>query len=86
MKNQLNGERDLSALSMFAEELKLARASAGLTQDQLADQIHNHPSLVARIETCRSVPTLDFARRCDEVLGTNGVLARMQPQAKWSSP
>jgi transcriptional regulator with XRE-family HTH domain len=82
MKSQLNGERDLSALAMFADELKLARAAAGLTQEQLADKIHNHPSLIARIETCRSVPTLDFARRSDEALGTNGVLARMQPQAK----
>ena len=36
MKRQLNGERDLSALAMFAEELKLARAAAGLTQEQLA--------------------------------------------------
>jgi transcriptional regulator with XRE-family HTH domain len=67
---------------MFAEELKLARAAAGLTQEQLGNKIHNHPSLIARIETCRAVPTLDFARRCDEALGTNGVLARMQPQAK----
>jgi transcriptional regulator with XRE-family HTH domain len=82
MKRQLNGERDLSALAMFAEELKLARAAAGLTQEQLADKIHNHPSLIARIETCRAVPTLDFARRCDEALATSGVLARMQPQAK----
>lgn len=82
MKSQLNGENDLSALAMFADELKLARASAGQTQEQLADKIHNHPSLIARIETCRAVPTLDFARRCDEALGTNGVLARMQPQAK----
>jgi transcriptional regulator with XRE-family HTH domain len=82
MKRQADGERDLSALAMFAGELKLGRAAAGLTQEQLADTIHNHPSLIARIETCRAVPTLDFARRCDEALGTNGVLARMQPQAK----
>jgi transcriptional regulator with XRE-family HTH domain len=82
VKRQPSGERDLSALAMFAEELKLARATAGLTQEQVADKIHNHPSLIARIETCRAVPTLDFARRCDEALGTNGVLARMQPQAK----
>jgi transcriptional regulator with XRE-family HTH domain len=82
VKRQPNGERDLSALAMFAEELKLARAAAGLTQEQLADTIHNHPSLIARVETSRAVPTLDFARRCDEALATNGVLARMQPQAK----
>jgi transcriptional regulator with XRE-family HTH domain len=82
MKNQPDGRQDTSALQMFADELKLARAAAGLTQEQLAERVYCHPSLVARIETCRAVPTLDFARRCDEALSTNGVLARMQPQAK----
>jgi transcriptional regulator with XRE-family HTH domain len=82
MKSQPDSRRDISALKMFADELKLARAAAGLTQEQLAEKVYCHPSLIARIETCRAVPTLDFARRCDEALCTNGVLARMQPQAK----
>jgi transcriptional regulator with XRE-family HTH domain len=82
VKRQPDGRQDISALKMFADELKLARAAAGLTQEQLAERVYCHPSLIARIETCRAVPTLDFARRCDEALSTNGVLARMQPQAK----
>jgi transcriptional regulator with XRE-family HTH domain len=82
VKKQSDGGQDASALKMFADELKLARAAAGVTQEQLAERVYCHPSLIARIETCRAVPTLDFARRCDEALSTNGVLARMQPQAK----
>lgn len=60
-------------------------AAAGLTQEQLAAAVFCHPSLIARIETCRAVPTLDFARRSDQVLATNGVLTGMQPQATRAS-
>jgi transcriptional regulator with XRE-family HTH domain len=76
MKSQPDSRRDISALKMFADELKLARAAAGITQEQFAEKVYCHPSLIARIETCRAVPTLDFARRCDEVMRTNGVLAK----------
>lgn len=68
---------DRSWLALFAEELKIARSRAGLSQEQLADQIGYSASLVAKIETRRGVPTLDFAARCDEVLATGEALARM---------
>ena len=68
---------DRSWLALFAEELKIARSRAGLSQDQLADLIGYSASLVAKIETRRGVPTLDFAARCDEALGTGEALARM---------
>lgn len=79
---QPDEKQDISALKMFADELKLARAAAGVTQEKLAERVYCHPSLIARMETCRASPTLDFARRCDDALSTNGVLSRMQPQAK----
>jgi transcriptional regulator with XRE-family HTH domain len=83
---------DRSWLALFAEELKLARAGAGRSQEQLADEIGYSASLVAKIETCRGVPTLDFARRCDEALGTGGTLARIHkflgkaPFPSWFRP
>jgi len=83
---------DLSWVALFAEELKLARATAGLSQEQLADKIGYSASLVAKIETCRGVPTLDFANRCDEALATTGALARMHrflgraPFPSWFRP
>lgn len=72
-----NRDFDLSLVTLFAEELKLARARAGLPQEQLADKIGYSASLVAKIETTRGAPTLDFATRCDDVLGMPGSLARM---------
>jgi transcriptional regulator with XRE-family HTH domain len=70
---------DHPVLGLFAAELKLARAAAGMSQEQLAGQIAYSPSLVALVETGRRVATADFARRCDDALGTGGLFARMQP-------
>jgi transcriptional regulator with XRE-family HTH domain len=66
-----------SALSVFASELQSARAGLRLSQDQLADKIAYSKSLVAMVESCRRVPSLDFARRCDAALQTGGTLARL---------
>jgi transcriptional regulator with XRE-family HTH domain len=70
---------DVSATAMFSEELRRARATAGLTQDQLADKIAYSNSLVACVETGRRAPSADFATRADDALGTGGLLSRLQP-------
>jgi len=71
--------KDRSALAVFAGELKLARARAGLSQDQLADKVAYSSSLVAMVEGCRRVPSRDFSQRCDEALETGGALTRLHP-------
>jgi len=68
---------DQSALVMFARELQAARARAGMSRESLAGEINYSPSLIGMIESCRRVPGLDFARRCDAALGTTGTFARM---------
>jgi transcriptional regulator with XRE-family HTH domain len=68
-----------SALSVFAGELRLARTATGLSQERLAEKIAYSSSLVAMVESCRRIPSLDFAQRCDEVLETGGVLVRLHP-------
>jgi transcriptional regulator with XRE-family HTH domain len=72
-------DSQVSALALFSEELRRARSAAGLTQDQLAERVGYSPSLVAHVETGSRAPSLDFARRGDEALGTGGLLARLQP-------
>jgi transcriptional regulator with XRE-family HTH domain len=71
-----------SGLTLFAAELTAARAKAGLSQNELATRITYSESLVSLIETARRVPSLDFARRCDEALGTPGTFARLQQHAR----
>jgi transcriptional regulator with XRE-family HTH domain len=68
---------DHGALSLFAEELRRARARAGLSQEQLGDEIGYSGSLVGMVETGRRPPSLDFAERCDAALDTGGLLARV---------
>jgi transcriptional regulator with XRE-family HTH domain len=71
-------EDDHPALALFASELKAARAGHGLSREELAGQVSYSASLIGMVESCRRVPSLDFARRCDEALGTSGTFARMQ--------
>src|SRR6266568_4727528 len=72
-------EERVSALALFSEELRQARARAGLTQEQVADKIGYSPSLVAHVEAGTRAPSLDFARRGDAALKTGGPFERLQP-------
>jgi transcriptional regulator with XRE-family HTH domain len=76
-----SGERDVhhSALKVFAGEMRHFRARCGLSQDELSSKIAYSSSLVAMVESCRRIPSLDFAKRCDEAMETGGVLVRFHP-------
>ena len=69
---------DHSALALFGAELQAARAARGLSREELAGRISYSLSLIGHVETMRRVPSLDFAQRCDQVLGTPGTFARIQ--------
>jgi transcriptional regulator with XRE-family HTH domain len=69
---------DHSALSVFADELRSARAVHGLSQGQLAEKIAYSSSLIAMVEALRRAPSADFAKRCDKALETRGTLGRLQ--------
>jgi transcriptional regulator with XRE-family HTH domain len=85
-------EREPSALSVFAEELRHLRMARGLSQDQLGELINFSGSQVGMVEACRRIPSLDFARRCDKALETTGTLERLHgmistaPFARWFQP
>ena len=63
---------------MFAAELRAARTKSGLTRNDLGARLNYSGSLVSLVETMARVPTLEFARRLDEMLGTPGTFERMQ--------
>ena len=65
-------------LEHFAEELRLARARAEMSQADLAGSCNYSAAMIAKVETCERRPSLDLARRCDAVLGTGGLLERIQ--------
>jgi transcriptional regulator with XRE-family HTH domain len=68
---------------VFGEVLRHFREAALLTQEGLARQIPCDRSHVARVEAGTRVPQESFAKACDELLGTGGVLARLWAKIDW---
>ncbi|MEU5974036.1 helix-turn-helix transcriptional regulator [Streptomyces sp. NPDC047315] len=63
--------------------LREHRKGAGLSQEELASKIPCDRSLVAKVEAGTRVPQLPFVMRCDEVLKTGAMLARLWPKVDW---
>lgn len=68
---------------LFGEVLRHFREAALMTQEVLAREIPCDRSQVAKIEAGTRVPSEQFAKRCDEVLDTGGVLTRMWGKVDW---
>lgn len=67
----------------FGEVLRHYREAAYVTQEALATRIPCDRSLVARVEAGTRVPQDTFAKACDELLGTGGVLQRLWARVDW---
>ncbi|MFE6200101.1 Scr1 family TA system antitoxin-like transcriptional regulator [Streptomyces sp. NPDC057838] len=76
-------ESGASTAAVFGEVLRHFREAALLTQEGLARQIPCDRSHVARVEAGTRVPQDSFAKACDELLGTGGVLARLWARIDW---
>ncbi|MGW0825034.1 helix-turn-helix domain-containing protein [Streptomyces sp. NPDC002845] len=73
----------VTTAAVFGEVLKHYREEAGLTQAELAARIPCDRSHVARVEAGTRVPQDTFARRCDELLRTGGVLVKLWGRIEW---
>lgn len=74
----MNTNPNSSPVAFFAAEMKRLRGIAGMTQEQLANDAGYAPATIAAIETCRLLPSEDFARGIDKSLGTDGHFERLQ--------
>ncbi|MFJ1972943.1 Scr1 family TA system antitoxin-like transcriptional regulator [Streptomyces sp. NPDC087903] len=72
-----------STAAVFGEVLKHFREAALLTQEGLAREIPCDRSHVARVEAGTRVPQDTFAKKCDELLTTGGVLLRLWSRIDW---
>ncbi|WP_043682451.1 helix-turn-helix domain-containing protein [Streptomyces xylophagus] len=68
---------------LFGDLLRHYREAALLTQEALGREIPCDRSHVAKVEAGTRVPQESFAKKCDEVLGTGGVLLRMWRHIDW---
>ncbi len=74
-----------SPLAFFASEVSRLRASAGMSQPALAKLLNYSASQITKIETCQRIPKPELAAQLDEVFGTDGHFARLQPLVERSS-
>ncbi|MEU9101392.1 helix-turn-helix domain-containing protein [Streptomyces sp. NPDC048361] len=64
----------------FAAELRRLRALRKVSLTGLARSIHYSKGYLSKIENGGKPPTLDVARRCDDVLEARGALVRLLPE------
>ncbi|MFG2718994.1 helix-turn-helix domain-containing protein [Streptomyces sp. NPDC048416] len=64
----------------FAAELRRLRALRKVSLTGLARSIHYSKGYLSKIENGSKPPTLDVARRCDDVLEARGALVRLLPE------
>ncbi|MFJ8386495.1 helix-turn-helix domain-containing protein [Streptomyces sp. NPDC094438] len=64
----------------FAAELRRLRGLRKMSLTGLARSIHYSKGYLSKIENGSKPPTLDVARRCDDVLGADGALLRLVPK------
>jgi len=75
-------ERDMTALSLFADEMKAAREQRGWSQADLADKIPYSLSTISMVEALHRAPTRDLAAHLDKVFGTPGTFTRLEARLR----
>jgi transcriptional regulator with XRE-family HTH domain len=58
--------------------MRAQREAAGLTQEELAKLMGYSASVIAKLETCRVIPSPDHADKADEALRTPGTFRRVR--------
>jgi transcriptional regulator with XRE-family HTH domain len=86
MTRNLDGAR--SPMAFFGAELRRARATAGMSQDQLGRALSFSGDLVGKVETCERAPTPELAAGCDRVFShLGGLFTRLLELARrWDGP
>jgi transcriptional regulator with XRE-family HTH domain len=65
----------------FGPRLRELRMSRGLSLERLSQLAHYNKGYLSKVENGHRLPSAELARRCDEVLGAAGGLARLLPGA-----
>jgi transcriptional regulator with XRE-family HTH domain len=75
-------------MAFFGAELRRARLSAGMSQEQLGRVLSYSGDLIGKVEIGERAPTLEFAGRCDEAFGQlDGLFGRLLGLARrWDGP
>jgi len=77
-EREKDDEGPANGVQAFAQELRAQREAGGLTQEQLAKLMGYSPSVIAKLETCRTIPSPQHAGQADEALRTPGTFRRLR--------
>lgn len=72
----------MTALSLFADEMKAAREQRGWSQADLAEKIPYSLSTISMVEALHRAPARDLARHLDKGFGTPGTFARLEARLR----
>lgn len=72
----------MTALSLFADEMRAAREQRGWSQADLADKIPYSLSTISMVEALHRAPTRDLAGHLDKGFGTPGTFARLEARLR----
>jgi len=75
---RMDDDGPVTGVQAFAEELRAQREAAGLTQAQLAKLMGYSDSVIAKLETCRTIPSPQHAAQADEALRMPGTFRRLR--------
>lgn len=75
-----------SPLGVFGAEVRHQRERTCLSQRELGRKISYSEQAVGMIEAGRRKPVLDFAQRCDDVFGTDGLFERLWTLVRNANP
>ncbi|WP_228980376.1 helix-turn-helix domain-containing protein [Paraburkholderia gardini] len=81
--------RSLVSASAVARELVSARVRAGLTQEQLAEKMQTTQSIIARMESGHTLPSMRTLSRYAEAMGSRAVVrldGRMKRGVRRTAP
>lgn len=65
----------------FGDDLRRRRVAAGLSLRDLARQVHYSRGHLSKVETGRTIASIELARLCDSALGSGGELVRLAASA-----
>ncbi len=68
----------MTALSLFADEMRATREQRGWSQADLADKMPYSLSTISMVEALHRAPTRDLASHLDNGFGTPGTFARLR--------
>jgi transcriptional regulator with XRE-family HTH domain len=75
---RMDDDGPVTGVQAFADELRAQREAAALTQAQLAKLMGYSESVVAKLETCRTIPSPQHAAQADAALRTPGTFRRLR--------